>query len=422
MRHLKIAMIALFAFVTVSNVSAQDSNNPWAVSFGVNALDYRAGTELGDIAKDYLGTSDWDVLSSVSRISVEKYLKDGFSLQVAGSLNRLESDFYYAIDANVKYDVNKLVDFAFGSTTQWFDPYVYLGGGYTSIDKTGEAMLNVGVGFNTWFTETVGLNFQSGAKRQFTDKVKDHFQHSLGLVVKFGGKDTDGDGIYDKFDSCPNVAGLAALNGCPDADEDGIADKNDMCPNAKGSKANNGCPDADGDSIVDKDDNCPNVAGPAANRGCPWPDTDGDGVLDKDDNCVSVAGPASNNGCPEPVISEEASKSIGDFASSILFNTGRSSFKSGMTKQLDAIAALMNEFSKANFVIEGYADSTGGDKINAKISAKRANVVMKYLVSKGVDASRLAAKGYGASNPADSNKTRAGRAKNRRVEIKVSNN
>ena len=419
MRHLKIAMIALFAFVTVSNVSAQDSNNPWAVSFGVNALDYRAGTELGDIAKDYLGTSDWDVLSSVSRISVEKYLKDGFSLQVAGSLNRLESDFYYAIDANVKYDVNKLVDFAFGSTTQWFDPYVYLGGGYTSIDKTGEAMLNVGVGFNTWFTETVGLNFQSGAKRQFTDKVKDHFQHSLGLVVKFGGKDT---GIQDSEDACPNVAGLAALNGCPDADEDGIADKNDMCPNAKGSKANNGCPDADGDSIVDKDDNCPNVAGPAANRGCPWPDTDGDGVLDKDDNCVSVAGPASNNGCPEPVISEEASKSIGDFASSILFNTGRSSFKSGMTKQLDAIAALMNEFSKANFVIEGYADSTGGDKINAKISAKRANVVMKYLVSKGVDASRLAAKGYGASNPADSNKTRAGRAKNRRVEIKVSNN
>ena len=449
MKNLKFVAIALFALVTVSSVNAQDSNSPWAVSFGVNALDYRGGTALGDIAKDYLGTSDCDVLSSVSRISVEKYLKDGFTLQVAGSLNELESDFYYAIDANVKYDVNKLVDFAFGSTTQWFDPYVYLGGGYTSIDKTGEAMLNVGVGFNTWFTETVGLNFQSGAKRQFTDKVKDHFQHSLGLVVKFGGKDTDGDGIYDKFDSCPdvaglaafngcpdvdgdgiqdsedacpNVAGLAALNGCPDADEDGIADKNDMCPNAKGSKANNGCPDADGDSIVDKDDNCPNVAGPAANRGCPWPDTDGDGVLDKDDNCVSVAGPASNNGCPEPVISEEASKSIGDFASSILFNTGRSSFKSGMTKQLDAIAALMNEFSKANFVIEGYADSTGGDKINAKISAKRANVVMKYLVSKGVDASRLAAKGYGASNPADSNKTRAGRAKNRRVEIKVSNN
>jgi len=449
MKHLKIAVIALFALVTVNSVNAQDSNNPWAVSFGVNALDYRAGTELGDIAEDYFSTSDWNVLSSISRISVEKYLKDGFTLQMAGSLNQLESDFYYAIDANVKLDVNKLVASAFGSTTQWFDPYLYLGGGYTSVNNTGEAMLNAGVGFTSWFTETVGLNFQTGAKRQFTNKVKDHFQHSLGLVLKFGGKDTDGDGIYDKFDSCPdvaglaafngcpdadgdgiqdskdscpNVAGLAALNGCPDADGDGIADKNDTCPNEKGSKANNGCPDADGDSIVDGDDKCPNVAGPAANRGCPWPDTDGDGVLDKDDNCVSVVGPASNNGCPEPIITEEASKSIGVYASSILFNTGKSSFKSGVTEQLDAIVGVMSEFSKANFAIEGHADSTGGDAINAKISAKRANAVMSYLVSKGVDASRLTAKGHGASNPVDSNKTRAGRANNRRVDIKVSNN
>ena len=106
-------------------------------------------------------------------------------------MNRLESDFYYAIDANVKYDVNKLVDFAFGSTTQWFDPYVYLGAGYTSVDNTGEAMLNMGVGFTSWFTETVGVNFQSGAKRQFTDKVGDHFQHALGLVIKFGGKEKE---------------------------------------------------------------------------------------------------------------------------------------------------------------------------------------------------------------------------------------
>jgi len=189
MKNLKLVVMALFAIVTLSSVNAQDSNNPWAVSFGINALDYRAGTELGDIAKDYLSTSDWNVLSSVSRISVEKYLKDGFSLQVAGSLNQLESDFYYAVDANVKYDVNKLVAFAFGSTTQWFDPYVYLGGGYTSVAGTGEVMLNAGAGFTAWFTETVGLNFQTGAKRQFSGEVGDHFQHSLGIVIKFGGEE-----------------------------------------------------------------------------------------------------------------------------------------------------------------------------------------------------------------------------------------
>jgi len=456
MKHLKIAVIALFALVMVSNVNAQDSNNPWAASFGVNVVDMRVSSGVKNIAKDYLGTGDWNSMSSISRISVAKYLKDGFSLQGALSVNKITSFntkndvnlFYYAVDANVLYDVNKLVDMAFGSTTKWFDPYVYLGGGYTSLDGNGEAMLNAGAGFNSWFNDNLGLKFQTGFKRGFNDKVQSHFQHSLGVVFKFGGKDTDGDGIYDKNDSCPdvaglaafngcpdadgdgiqdskdacpNVAGLAALNGCPDADGDGIADKNDMCPNEKGTKANNGCPDTDGDGIVNKDDKCPNVAGPSANGGCPWPDTDGDGVLDKDDNCVSVAGVASNNGCPEPVISEAASKSIGTYAKSILFNTGKSSFKSGVTKQLNAIVAVMNEFSKANFVIEGHTDSTGGAATNAKISSKRANAVMKYLVSKGIDASRLSTKGYGEDKPVDSNKTRAGRANNRRVDIKVSN-
>ena len=457
MKRLKLAVIALFTLVMVANVSAQDSNNPWGLSFGVNAVDFRGGRSVKNLAKDYLGTGDWNMMPSISRISAEKYLKDGFSLQIAGSLNKIEtvgpkndSDFlYYAIDANVKYNVNRFVDMVFGSTTQYFDPYVYLGGGYTSADNKGEAMLNAGAGFNVWFNENIGLNVQSGAKRNFSGEVADHFQHTFGLILKFGGKDTDGDGIYDKDDSCPdvaglaafngcpdadgdgvqdskdscpNVAGLAALNGCPDADGDGIADKDDMCPNAKGSKANNGCPDSDGDGVVNKDDKCPNVAGPSDNGGCPWPDTDGDGVLDKDDNCVNEAGPASNNGCPEPVITEAAVKTINMGAKSILFNSGRSSFKPGVTKDLDAIVAIMNEFPKATFAIGGHTDSTGSAKINAKLSQKRADAVMNYFVKKGVDASRLTAKGYGSANAIDSNKTRAGRANNRRVEIKVANN
>lgn len=457
MKRLKIAVIALVALVTVANVNAQDSNNPWAVSFGLNAVDMRIPTGFGDIAKDYIGTGDWNVIPSISRIAATKYLEKGFSLQLAGSLNKIEtfrtendSDMmYYAFDANVKYDVNKLVDVVFGTTTSYFDPYVYLGGGYTSIGGNGEAMLNVGAGFNVWFHENLGLNFQSGAKRNFSGEVADHFQHTFGVIFKFGGKDTDGDGVYDKDDSCPdvaglvafngcpdtdgdgiqdskdscpNVAGLAALNGCPDADGDGIADKDDMCPNEKGSSANRGCPDSDGDGVVNKDDKCPNVAGPAANGGCPWPDTDGDGVLDKDDNCVNEAGPASNNGCPEPVITEAAVKTINMGAKSILFNSGRSSFKSGVSKDLDAIVAIMNEFPKATFAVGGHTDSTGSAKINARLSQERADAVMNYFVNKGVDASRLTAKGYGSANAIDSNKTRAGRANNRRVEIKVANN
>ncbi|MBT3740642.1 MAG: OmpA family protein [Polaribacter sp.] len=452
MKRLKIAVIALFALIATSNVSAQDENNPWVVGFGMNIVDFYGGDDFGDHVKDLFGSSDWNHVSSISRVSVEKYLEKGFTLQLAGTLNKITFDkvrddsdfFYYSIGAAVKYDLNNLV----GETSQWFDPYAYLGGDYVSANSTQEGMINLGVGFNTWFSDNLGLNFQTGTKKGFSDNVKTHYQTSLGLVVKFGGKDTDGDGVYDKKDACPevagliefngcpdadgdgikdsddacpNVAGLAAMNGCPDADGDGVADKDDMCPNAKGTKANKGCPDSDGDGLVDKDDKCATIAGPSANGGCPWPDTDGDGVLDKDDNCKTEVGPASNNGCPEPVITEAAKMGVDTFAKAILFNTGRASFKSGVSKQIDGMLAIMNEFPKAEFDIKGYTDSTGSASNNLKLSEKRANAVRNYLISKGIAASRLIAKGYGEDAPIDSNKTRAGRSNNRRVEVKVSN-
>ena len=456
MKKIQLAVIALFTLVTVNNVSAQDSNNPWAVTIGVNAVDVRGGSDFSSRLNDHLGTSDWNFLPTISRITVERYLNDGFTLQLAGSVNKITKVFrsedanliHTSFDANLKYGLDGLIAKIFGNSTQYFSPFVYLGGGYTSLDSEGEAMFNYGFGINFWVSETVGLVYQTGTKESFKDIVPSHYQHSLGLVVKFGGTDTDGDGIYDKYDSCPevaglkefngcpdsdgdgiidgedacpSVAGLATLNGCPDADADGIADKDDMCPNAKGTKANNGCPDTDGDGIVDKDDKCATVAGPKANGGCPWPDTDGDGVLDKDDNCKNEVGPASNNGCPEPVITKVAEKEMGEFAKTILFNSGRATFKAGISDKLDGIVKIMQEFSKATFLIEGHSDSTGRAESNQTLSAKRAAAVKDYLVQNGVDASRLDSKGYGEENPIDTNKTRAGRANNRRVEIKVTN-
>tara|TARA_B100000787_G_scaffold167531_1_gene154480 strand:+ start:7835 stop:9208 length:1374 start_codon:yes stop_codon:yes gene_type:complete len=456
MKKIKLAVIAIIALVTVGSVNAQDANNSWAVSVGLNVVDVRGGDDFSSRIKDHLGTSDWNLLSSISRITAEKYLSDGFTLQLAGSLNRIthvnqENDadlVHSSLDANIKYGLDALVAKVFGKSTQYFSPFVYVGGGYTSLDGEGEGMFNYGFGINFWLSETVGLVYQSGTKESTSDIVPSHYQHSLGIVVKFGGKDTDGDGIYDKYDSCPEVAGLkefngcpdtdgdgiidgedacptvaglATLNGCPDADADGIADKDDMCPNDKGTKANNGCPDTDGDSIVDKDDKCASQAGPKANGGCPWPDTDGDGVLDKDDNCNNEAGPASNNGCPEPIITEVAEKKIGEFAKTILFKTGKSTFLPKVSENLNGIIGIMLEFSKANFMIEGHTDSTGSSALNDKLSAKRAAAVRDYLVENGVDASRLDSKGFGEANPIDSNDTRAGRTNNRRVELKVTN-
>ena len=207
------------------------------------------------------------------------------------------------------------------------------------------------------------------------------------------------------------------MNGCPDTDGDGVADNEDACPEVFGLKEFNGCPDTDEDGITDAQDECPEVAGPKENNGCPWPDTDGDGVFDKDDECPEVAGPASNKGCPE--VKEEHIKQLNEYGKTILFNTGKSTFQEQSYAVLDNMAKVMNQFPNAKFAIEGHTDSTGSDKINDPLSNDRANAVREYLISKGISASRLSSQGFGSKNPIDDNKTAAGRANNRRTEIKL---
>ncbi len=110
-------------------------------------------------------------------------------------------------------------------------------------------------------------------------------------------RDSDQDGVSNKIDQCPDIAGLWLMQGCPDVDSDGIADKNDECPTEPGPEALNGCPDRDKDGIADKNDRCPDHAGPVELNGCP--DSDGDGIVDFEDECPDQAGLAELNGCPD---------------------------------------------------------------------------------------------------------------------------
>lgn len=134
-----------------------------------------------------------------------------------------------------------------------------------------------------------------------TKTATDHQTEKEKLSIE---KDKDQDGVKNRKDKCPEIAGPIENKGCPfpDTDGDGVPDKDDQCKELSGPVENNGCPypDTDGDGVVDKDDACPTVAGPAENNGCPWPDTDGDGILDKDDACPTVPGLPEYNGCPKP--------------------------------------------------------------------------------------------------------------------------
>ncbi|ULC59625.1 OmpA family protein [Flaviramulus sp. BrNp1-15] len=460
MKNLSRLLFAMLLVLGYSNVNAQDENNPWQITIGVNAVDaYPSGdgAPFSETIFDEFGnvTDHWNILPSLSTITVSKYLSDKFSFGITGSLNKIDKwgdvpglppgvpeqvntvdDLsYYGVDGTIKYN------FIEGTT---LDPYLGVGGGYTWIDEVGAGTLNGTLGLNVWFSENVGLTVQTSYKHAFEDYLQTHFQHSAGLSIKFGGTDTDGDGIYDKDDACPEVAGLEAfngcpdtdgdgiedskddcpneaglaeMNGCPDTDGDGIADKEDNCPTVAGLKALAGCPDADGDGVTDADDACPNEAGPASNKGCPWADKDGDGVLDKDDKCPDVKGTVANNGCPE--VTAEVQKTLNEYAKTILFDTGKSTIKAQSASVLADIIAILKEYPTAKFTVEGHTDSVGSETLNQRLSDSRANSVKEYLVENGIDAFRLSALGYGESKPIDTNKTRAGRANNRRVEINL---
>ena len=234
-------------------------------------------------------------------------------------------------------------------------------------------------------------------------------------------KDTDGDGILDSKDKCPTVAGTAKYDGCPvpDTDGDGINDENDKCPTVKGLAKYDGCPipDTDKDGINDEEDKCPTVAGVARYQGCPVPDTDKDGINDEEDKCPTVPGVRENNGCP--AVKEEVVKKVAASAKNVFFVTGSAKLQTKSYKALDEVVAILNEDAALKLDIEGHTDNTGSDKVNLPLSQSRAKAVHDYLVSKGIDASRLTSEGYGSAKPVADNKTAAGRTLNRRVEMKL---
>jgi outer membrane protein OmpA-like peptidoglycan-associated protein len=244
-------------------------------------------------------------------------------------------------------------------------------------------------------------------------------------LAKFAGcPDTDMDGVEDANDRCPNTPTGTPVdaNGCPlDSDGDRVPDNLDKCPNTPaGTPVDaNGCPlDADGDGVADNLDKCPNTPRgiEVDATGCPT-DNDKDGVPNSIDKCPDTPGPAFNNGCPE--VKEETKKRLNFATRGIFFEFGKATLRSVSFPKLDEIVSIINEYPDYNLRLGGHTDAIGSDAANLVLSQERIDAVKSYLVSKGVSEERLEAKGFGETKPIASNKTEAGRAQNRRVEMEL---
>src|SRR5690606_39221792 len=99
------------------------------------------------------------------------------------------------------------------------------------------------------------------------------------------------------------------------------------------------------------------------------------------------------------------------------FDTAKATIRPESSAVLDQAAAMLREASSANVEVAGHTDNVGDAAANQRLPEQRAASVRQALVERGIDAARLSAKGYGASQPVADNRSEDGRAKNRRVEL-----
>ena len=243
-------------------------------------------------------------------------------------------------------------------------------------------------------------------------------------------RDSDHDGVPDYRDDCPNTLPEAIRfvdeHGCDkDSDGDGVPDYIDRCPNTPEEAYNYideyGCPlDTDGDEVPDYKDKCPRTVYAARHYvdscGCDK-DTDLDGVPDYMDECPYVPGVKENKGCPQ--IKRAVTTLLKKAMSGIQFETGKAVILKKSYPILDEVAKVFKENPSYIIEVQGHTDNVGNAEVNKNLSQKRAQAVRDYLIKAGVDSSRMTANGYGSDMPIDDNSTKAGRAKNRRVEFKI---
>jgi len=269
---------------------------------------------------------------------------------------------------------------------------------------------------------TAGDGFVTSATDLGTSQAMADF-----VVDVFLYPDEDGDGVPDHLDRCPFTPNGVTVDaeGCPlDSDGDGVPDYLDKCPGTpRGIEVDaRGCPvDADGDGVPDYLDRCPGTPKGATvdARGCPL-DSDGDGVPDYLDRCPGTPKgvPVDEHGCPPKGI-----EVVGDewmVRGKVLFAVDGADLRPEAGELLTKVAVFLKKNPQYLVEIQGNTDNTGPMVWNMRLSEMRAESVMDFLVSHGVEAGRLTTKGFGPNEPIVANDTPENRAKNRRVDFKPS--
>ena len=208
--------------------------------------------------------------------------------------------------------------------------------------------------------------------------------------------------------------------------------------------------DRDHDSVPDATDQCPDEIEdklpPSEADGCKGSDTDADGIADARDACPNEAedpdGTQDDDGCPDapavasgsaapPAPCAPGSESCQNHTyagvsvtarelrlrSPVSFASDSASLRAASYASLDMVAQVLTDNPRMTLEIAAHTDSRGDDARNLELSQQQAESVRKYLIARGVEPTRLTARGYGETRPIEANSTSRGRAINRRIEL-----
>lgn len=286
-------------------------------------------------------------------------------------------------------------------------PYLFTSLHLNGNNRRWYASVPVGVGVR-YQRENVAISLQSGIS-MFTDAASSRNAiTSLGLYVPISRrkaapapkliKDTDGDGLVDEMDKCPELAGDIANLGCP--------------LYAKKAEDN----DRDKDGVVDAKDKCPDTYGELSNSGCPATDRDGDGVFDHLDVCPDVKGAVSNGGCPLPEIAKPNSYEV---VGNVYFAVDKYELRPAAKDTLNKALSILKANPGSVVELVGHTDSDGNHDYNLRLSKNRAEAARMYLINHGINHDRILTSFYGKDRPAVENSGATNKQRNRRVEIRL---
>jgi outer membrane protein OmpA-like peptidoglycan-associated protein len=347
--------------LVVTLVSAQESmeltakdsivKSSWVAGLGINVVDDTASPFGGNI----LDIKDsWNAVPYPSSLSIARNFSNGLGLKAVGSYNKykvgklidgqinLAERDYYAVDGMVSYDLNKVL-----GETGWFDPFLQAGAGYSSIGDIGRTTGNAGFGFNTWFNDTWGLNFNTMGKWGIKEGSTKQLQHSAGVVYRFG---------IEKDLSKKGEDHLALIEAMK-MEQQRVQDSTDAADKAK-ELAKRMAEELEAARLA------------AAKKARIEAENKRRAQLEND------------------------IKNLGK----IYFAFDSSALNSESKATLSQLVTLMDATQTITLEVASYTDSRGPANYNLELSERRVKSTMDYLIGKGLNADRLVPKAYGETN------------------------